>query len=345
MEITFEKNCLNEKSEILKQKKPDNTGILEHIYKNKNTTVDNNFCDPNVTDLAVYIKDENIIGYGSNAIVYDLKNIFGDNKEYVLRLTSNEHLSDEYYGLVVQGILAKICQYVNPVKQIGVFQKKGGMIHYNNIKLSTGIYAILEKGVYDLRNVRENEKKDENFTNIIKQNYDKIIIQILEAMKCIHKNGFIHRDLKPDNIIMNSNGDIQLIDFGYARKTNTNLSDNAGTKGYKSNRIYGNGKAINFQDYNSIGVTIQNILDYIEFNKRQFAIFKNSDEKKYSAFEGVAKSFEDKNTSHTDPNLIETSIEKLTKLENKSTGGRNRRILKKSRRKSRKIKRKSKKRR
>ena len=154
-------------------------------------------------------------------------------------------------------------------------------------------------------------------------------------MKCIHNNGYVHLDLKPDNIIMNSNGDIQLIDFGYAQQFGTELLYNSiGTKGYQSNHDYDN--ASKFQDYNSIGVTIQNILDYYKSKKNIKDNLSNFiTGTGFKQLQEIADTFKDKDQLHTDENLIENSINVLTK------GGRNMRISKKSRRKSRKTKRKS----
>jgi len=59
--------------------------------------------------------------------------------------------------------------------------------------------------------LRERGKLPEN---IVK----KYFIQIAEALKLVHANNFLHRDIKPDNIIINSQDKAVLIDFGSARE-------------------------------------------------------------------------------------------------------------------------------
>jgi serine/threonine protein kinase len=46
----------------------------------------------------------------------------------------------------------------------------------------------------------------------------KILIPIMGGLEIVHKLGFIHRDIKPDNIIIRSDGSPVLIDFGSARQ-------------------------------------------------------------------------------------------------------------------------------
>ena len=42
------------------------------------------------------------------------------------------------------------------------------------------------------------------------------LTSILEALEYMHAAGVIHRDIKPDNIIIQENGSAVLIDFGAA---------------------------------------------------------------------------------------------------------------------------------
>lgn len=47
----------------------------------------------------------------------------------------------------------------------------------------------------------------------------EIAIEVLEALEYAHKNGVIHRDIKPDNIQLLPDGRVKLTDFGIARLT------------------------------------------------------------------------------------------------------------------------------
>ena len=45
----------------------------------------------------------------------------------------------------------------------------------------------------------------------------KLILQTANALQYAHENGFVHRDIKPDNILLNKEDEIKICDFGLAR--------------------------------------------------------------------------------------------------------------------------------
>lgn len=47
----------------------------------------------------------------------------------------------------------------------------------------------------------------------------KIMQKIFEALNHIHSIGIVHRDMKPENIMINESGEPKLIDFGLAKDT------------------------------------------------------------------------------------------------------------------------------
>ncbi|HAZ37726.1 MAG TPA: serine/threonine-protein kinase, partial [Clostridiaceae bacterium] len=48
-----------------------------------------------------------------------------------------------------------------------------------------------------------------------------IVRQIALALEHAHKNGVIHRDIKPHNILMTEDGNVKVTDFGIARATSS----------------------------------------------------------------------------------------------------------------------------
>ncbi|KAK9879595.1 hypothetical protein WA026_006661 [Henosepilachna vigintioctopunctata] len=86
---------------------------------------------------------------------------------------------------------------------------------------------------------------------------------VLEALSYIHKKGFIYRDLKPENLLIASNGYIKMTDFGFAKRLEANIKTAtfAGTPEYVAPEIIlnrGHDKAV---DYWAYGIFIYEILN------------------------------------------------------------------------------------
>jgi len=56
--------------------------------------------------------------------------------------------------------------------------------------------------------------------NLSESNINAIAIDVLRGLKALHENGKIHRDLKPDNILLDENNIARLTDFGIAGHLN-----------------------------------------------------------------------------------------------------------------------------
>lgn len=50
----------------------------------------------------------------------------------------------------------------------------------------------------------------------------EIAYQILKALQFLHSHSIIHRDVKPENLLVSSNGLLKVCDFGFARSLQGN---------------------------------------------------------------------------------------------------------------------------
>ena len=53
-----------------------------------------------------------------------------------------------------------------------------------------------------------------------------LVYQMCKAVAYLHKNNMIHRDVKPENLLIDENLNLKLCDFGFARKVKLNKNNN-----------------------------------------------------------------------------------------------------------------------
>lgn len=89
-----------------------------------------------------------------------------------------------------------------------------------------------------------------------------IAIQIAQGMEAAHDNHIIHRDIKPQNIIISRDGKVKVTDFGIAKATNSNtITSNAmGSVHYLSPEQARGGYSDEKSDIYSLGVTMYEML-------------------------------------------------------------------------------------
>ena len=91
------------------------------------------------------------------------------------------------------------------------------------------------------------------------------VVRICQALEYAHKNRVVHRDIKPGNIMVNSEGVVKVVDFGIARlvdfsRTHTNMM--IGTPAYMAPELFRKKKADERTDIWAVGVTFYELLCY-----------------------------------------------------------------------------------
>ncbi len=90
----------------------------------------------------------------------------------------------------------------------------------------------------------------------------RILLRVCAALVYVHEHGVIHRDVKPDNILLLSNGEVKLLDFGIAmlegkrRLKWQNVSELIGTPDYMAPELLWGKQGSVQTDIYAVGVTL-----------------------------------------------------------------------------------------
>lgn len=98
-----------------------------------------------------------------------------------------------------------------------------------------------------------------------KKQIKSIANQLVAAIAELHKFNIIHRDIKPDNIIMNKSGHIWLIDYDIARIYRKEIrkdTETIGTFGYAPIEQFGMMPTDFKTDIYAFGITLSKLLEY-----------------------------------------------------------------------------------
>ncbi|KAJ5115787.1 hypothetical protein N7456_000135 [Penicillium angulare] len=106
------------------------------------------------------------------------------------------------------------------------------IIHLKDIFVSPSeeIYLVTDRLSVDLHTLIRSKKLEDQFTQYF-------MYQIMRGLKYVHSAGVIHRDLKPGNILVNENCDLQICDFGLARTQKAQMTGYVVTRYYRAPEI------------------------------------------------------------------------------------------------------------
>ena len=138
-------------------------------------------------------------------------------------------------------------------------QSAAGLEHPNIVNIydvgsEDGMYYIVMEYVEGITLKTYIEKKGHlNYKEVI-----SIAIQVGRGIEAAHNKGIIHRDIKPQNIIISHEGKVKVTDFGIARaaSSNTMSADVMGSVHYSSPEQARNGYVTAQSDIYSLGIVM-----------------------------------------------------------------------------------------
>ena len=151
-------------------------------------------------------------------------------------------------------------KFIEEARTLAKFQHPGIVDVYSYFEENNTAYMVMEflKGKTLLRLVEEKGMLSERETI----SYAK---SVCEALSVIHQANFLHRDIKPDNIMVTDDGRVVLIDFGAARAFGASKKSATMTaivtEGYAPFEQYlGHAKFGPYTDIYALGATLYHLL-------------------------------------------------------------------------------------
>lgn len=212
-----------------------------------------------------------ILLYGKNSIYefypFDKRNIIGEGGMgrvfKGIDTRSGKHVA-------IKAIFAELVQRPS-IKERSELEAHLQFKHPNLIEMLD--FCVTEEGRIHIISSLVIGKIIPNVTQIISGNtfernrtISNYIIKVLDALTILHQKGIVHRDVKPDNILIDSNNNPVLMDLGVAKASNGKRLTNAGviigTPHYSApEQIKGEGDRINSTtDIYSTGITLFELL-------------------------------------------------------------------------------------
>ncbi|KAJ7992276.1 hypothetical protein DPEC_G00276840 [Dallia pectoralis] len=109
------------------------------------------------------------------------------------------------------------------IREVALLRKIEYFNHPNIVKL-LGVSAGLKNRSLDLTLVFEYIDQDLSTfltrtpaTGLSLEKIKDVMVQLLKGLDFLHTNMLVHRDLKPDNVLVSSRGEVKIADFGLAR--------------------------------------------------------------------------------------------------------------------------------
>lgn len=190
-----------------------------------------------------------IIGEGGMAIVYLATDRYKNDKEVAIKIVKEETAQDPL----------NIARFQREAKANAALRHKNIVEIYDVAEYYNRPYMVMEyvksKSLKDILNIRG---------HLLPREAADVMLQLTDAVALAHSHGVIHRDIKPQNVLIKTDGTIKLSDFGIATipsSPSITCKENVmGSVHYMAPEV-SKGKTANaLSDIYSLGVTFYELL-------------------------------------------------------------------------------------
>ena len=149
-----------------------------------------------------------VVGEGAYGIVYKCRN--KETGKYVA-IKKFKEIEDK----LVQKTMKRELKMLQLLKHDNVVDFQEAFIYKKNLFL---VFEYVEKTLLEVL-----EKSPEGLNPKLIRSF---VFQMCKAVHYLHLNNIIHRDVKPENLLIDENMKLKLCDFGFARKITLNNNNN-----------------------------------------------------------------------------------------------------------------------
>ncbi|WP_410077712.1 serine/threonine-protein kinase [Ruminococcus sp.] len=184
----------------------------------------------------------------------------------VVDLVRDENTGDFYVRKIIFGVEQPLYQgifsrEVQALYKLNICDNIVKILGHNNLVYVNKTSNNKEKvGCIILEYISGEALSKTNISKLTSKQKFKIIKQLLSAIETAHYNGIIHRDINPNNIMLDDNGDVKVIDFGICKikqMVNSATVFRMGTNSYSAPEVHLHSQnATEQSDLYSIGAVI-----------------------------------------------------------------------------------------
>ena len=193
-----------------------------------------------------------VVGEGAYGIVYKCRNRETNKFVAVKKFKETE-------DKLVQKTMKRELAMLQMLRHENIVEFQEAFINKGNFFL---VFEYMEKNLLEVL--------EESPNGLSPKLIRSFIFQMCKAVSYLHKNNMIHRDVKPENLLIDENLNLKLCDFGFARKVKLNqknnnidtMTDYVATRWYRSPELLLSGGIYGPEvDYWAIGCIMGELAD------------------------------------------------------------------------------------